>query len=205
MDYFDLSVHGRFLGIVLLVLVGIHADVVESKLLLDPILEQLPLLQSQTIRLCNNGHHIHRLAQLFEHDDIDRLQRVAGGGDEVETAVDAGVLDVALTLSCELLAEVGGVLVFDVLDDGIPAAVVVHEVAVARGVDDVQSQAHAVLLDDVRDGVDLGGLADGLVGGEAALAVDEVGGEDGVDECALAESGLACLVATMLANGRAAV
>lgn len=41
------------------------------------------------------------------------------------------------------------------------------------------------------DGVDLGGLADGLIGGEAAFAVDEVGGEDGVDESALAESCLA--------------
>jgi hypothetical protein len=49
------------------------------------------------------------------------------------------------------------------------------------------------------DGVDLGGLADGLVGCEAALAVDEVGGEDGVDEGALAESSLACIIIALSA------
>ena len=95
--------------------------------------------------------------------------------------MDARILDIALALRRQLLAEVGAVLVFDVLDDGVPAAVVVDEVAVARGVDDVEAEAHAVLLDDVRDGMDLGGAADGLVGLEAAFAVNEVRGEDGVD------------------------
>ena len=41
--------------------------------------------------------------------------------DEEETAVNAGVLDVALSLGGELFAQVGRVLVFDVFDDGIPA------------------------------------------------------------------------------------
>ena len=49
------------------------------------------------------------------------------------------ILDVPLSLRRELLAEVGGVLIFDVLDNGVPAAVVVDEVAVARGVDDVEA------------------------------------------------------------------
>lgn len=74
--------------------------------------------------------------------------RVSGGLDEEQAAVNAGVLDVALTLSSELLTEVGGVLVLDVLHDGVPASVVVNLVAVSRGVDNVKAQSHAVLLND---------------------------------------------------------
>ena len=45
---------------------------------------------------------------------------VTGGLDEEETAMDAGVLDVAFALGGELFSEVGRVLIFDVLDDGVP-------------------------------------------------------------------------------------
>jgi hypothetical protein len=47
---------------------------------------------------------------------------VAGGVEEVQAAVDAGVLDVAVPHGGKLLAEVRAVLVLDVLDDGVPAA-----------------------------------------------------------------------------------
>ena len=40
-------------------------------------------------------------------------------------------------------------LVLDVLDDGIPASLIVDLVTVARGVNDVQTQADTVLLNDV--------------------------------------------------------
>lgn len=153
-----MRVHRRLLAVVLFVLIRIHPDVVERELLLDAILEHLPLLQSQTIRLCNHGNHIHRLAQLLQYHDIDRLQRMSGRRNEVQTAVNPGILNVPLTLGGELFAQVGGVLVLDVLDDGVPAAIVVDEVAVAWSVDDVQTQAHAVLFDDVGDGVDFGSL-----------------------------------------------
>lgn len=46
---------------------------------------------------------------------------MAGGLDEEQAAVDTGILDVALTLSSEFLAEVGRVLILDVLDNGVPA------------------------------------------------------------------------------------
>lgn len=84
-------------------------------------------------------------------------------------------------------------LVLNVLDNGVPAAVVVDQVSVAGGVDDVQTQTHAILLDDVGDRVDFGGAAGVLAGIETAFAVDEVGGEDGVNEGRLAETGLACM------------
>lgn len=190
--YLDLRVHRSLLAVVLLILVWVHADVVEGKLLLYAVLEQLSLLQGETIRLGNDRHNIDSLAQLLQDDNIDWLEGVTGGGDEVQAAVDAGVLDVTLTLRSQLLAQICAVLVLDVLDNRIPAAVVVHQVAISRGINNVQAQTHAVLLDDVGHGVDLGRLADGLVGGQATLAVDEVRGEDGVDECRLAEAGLSC-------------
>lgn len=46
---------------------------------------------------------------------------MAGGLDEEQAAVDAGVLDVTLALGGELLAQVGRVLVLNVLHDGVPA------------------------------------------------------------------------------------
>ena len=44
----------------------------------------------------------------------------------------------------------------------------------------------------MRDGVNLSRLAHGLIGLEAALGVDEVRGEDGVDERRLSETSLTC-------------
>lgn len=83
-------------------------------------------------------------------------------------------------------------LVLDVLDDGVPAAVVVHKIAIAGSVNNVQTQPDAILLNDVGDGLDFGGLSGRLGGREAALGLDEVGSEDGVDQGGLAETGLAC-------------
>ena len=94
-DGFDLSVHSSLFRIVLLVLVGVHPDVVEGKLLLDAVLELLTLLECERVGLCNDGNDVDGLAQLLEDDNVNGLETVAGGRDEVETAVDAGILDVA--------------------------------------------------------------------------------------------------------------
>lgn len=189
-SYLDLGVERSLLAVVLLVLVRVHADVVECELLLDAVLEQLALLEGERVGLGDNGNDVDGLAELLEHDDVDRLEGMASRGDEVQAAVDAGVLNVSLTLRSQFLAQIRAVLVLDVLDDRVPAAVVVDEVAVAGGVNNVQSQTDAILLNDVRNGVDLGGAADGLVGLEATLAVDEMRCEDGVDQSGLAKTGL---------------
>lgn len=47
--------------------------------------------------------------------------RMAGGLNEEQAAVNTGILDVTLTLSSEFLAEVCGVLILNVLDNGVPA------------------------------------------------------------------------------------
>jgi len=144
-DGLDLRVHGGLFTVVLLVLVWVHANVVESELLLDAVLEELSLLQGETIGLGDDRNDIDSLAQFLQDNNVDGLEGVAGGGNEIQAAVDASVLDVPLTLSGELLAQVCAVLVLDVLHNGVPAAVVVDEVAVARGVYNVQSGARNFL------------------------------------------------------------
>lgn len=163
----------------------------ESKLLLNALLELLSLLQRQRVGLGNDGDNIDNIRQLLEHDDINRLKRVSRRLDEEEAAVDASVLNVALTLGSELLSKVRGVLVLDILDDGVPAPVVVDQISIARSVNNVESKADAILLDDVRNGLDFGGLADDLFGVKSTLGLDKVGGKDGVDQGRLSETSLA--------------
>lgn len=92
---------------------------------------------------------------------------MAGRLNEEQAAVNPGILDVALTLGSEFLAEVGRVLILDVLDNGVPAririnstsfsacskedfvpSVVVDLVTVARRVNDVQTKTDSIFLDD---------------------------------------------------------
>lgn len=129
---------------------------------------------------------------------------MTGWLDEEEAAVDAGILDVALALSGELLAEVCGVLVLDVLHNWVPTSVVVDLVSITWGIDNVQAKTDAVLLNDVRDSLDLGGGAGLWSWLKTALGVDEVGGEDGIDESGLSETSLSC-TAHILASVHAIV
>lgn len=148
-SYLDLSIESNFLSIVLVIVVGIHAQVVEGKLLLYPVLESLALLEGQAVALGNDGDDIDDIAQLLQDDNVNGLEGMAGWLDEEETAVDACILNVALALGCQLFVEVSAILVLDVLDNRVPAAVVVDQVAVTGRVDNVEPQAHTVLLDDV--------------------------------------------------------
>lgn len=191
-SYLDLSVDGALLVVELIVVVRVHLQVVESKLLLDALLERLTLLEGHCVSLGNDGNNIDNIGQLLQHDDIDRLEGVAGWLDKEQAAVNASVLNVALTLGGELLSKVRRVLVLDVLDDRVPAAVVVDQVTVARGVDNVEPETNAILLDDVRHRVDLGSGSDNLVRKKTTLGLDEVRSEDGVDKGGLSETSLAC-------------
>lgn len=109
----------------------------ECKLLLYPVLEGLSFFQSETISLGDDGNDVDGLAELLENDNINWLEGVARGLDEEQAAVDSGVCNVAVALCSEFLAQIGRVLVLDVFDNWVPAAVVVHKVAVTRGVDNV--------------------------------------------------------------------
>lgn len=47
-------------------------------------------------------------------------------------------MDIAFSLGCELLVKICTVLISDVLDNGIPATIVIDQIAIAGSVDDVQ-------------------------------------------------------------------
>jgi hypothetical protein len=145
----DLSVQRPLLVVKLIVVVWVHLQVVEGEFLLDSLLKSAALFQSQRIRLCNDWNDIDNIRKLLENNNINWLESMAGRLNEEEAAVDAGILDITLSLGCKLLSKVCGVLVLDVLDDWVPASVVVDLISIARGVNNIQAQSNAILLNDM--------------------------------------------------------
>lgn len=163
-DLFDGRIGGALLIIQLIVVVWVHLEVMECKLLLYSLLEGTTLLERKGVGLSNDRHDVDDVRQLLENNYIDGLESMSRWLDEEEAAVDSGVLDVSLSLGGELLAEIGRVLVLDVLDDRVPAAVnqrwnvlvdevyspsvIVDLVTITWCIHDIESQSNAVLLND---------------------------------------------------------
>jgi hypothetical protein len=72
--YFDLDVQPALLVIQLIIVIGVHLQVVESEFLLDSLLECLSLFQGQGVGLGNNGDNVHNVGKLLEDDNIDGLK-----------------------------------------------------------------------------------------------------------------------------------
>jgi hypothetical protein len=103
-----------------------------------PSLELGQIGGAQGIRLCNHGDQVDTCAELLHHLDVEGLQRVAGGADEVQAGVHAEI-DLIAALRLLLLQHERLVLVVEELDDGLPGVAVVDVVAEAGGVDDGQA------------------------------------------------------------------
>jgi hypothetical protein len=129
--------------------------------------------------------------QLLHHLDVDGLQGVASGLDEVDNGVDAVVHDVH-AVDLVLGVEVGVEPLLDVLDNGVPRLIVVDEVAKAGCVNNGQSQTNAVLFDVGADGLYRDGLGDVETWGLALLGWVQRGVEERVYQGRLSESRLAC-------------
>ena len=84
------------------------------------LFERKPLFHRQAVRLGDDRHYVHNLAQLLQHDNVNRTQRMTGGVNEEQRAVNSGVLDVAVSHRRQLFSEVRAVLVLDVFDDRVP-------------------------------------------------------------------------------------
>ena len=125
------------------------------------------------------------------HDlDIERLERVTGGLDEVDTGVDA-VVDNVHAVDLVLGIQVGVETLLDVLGDWAPGVVVVDKVTETRSVDNGQAQADAVFLNICADGLDVDSLGGEVEGRLLALLGRVKGGvEKGVDQGGLSEAGL---------------
>ena len=72
------AVHLPLLVVVLVVVVGEHAQVVELELLPYALLERLALLQRQRVGLCDHGHHVDHVGELLQDDDVDGFETVWG-------------------------------------------------------------------------------------------------------------------------------
>lgn len=175
--HLDLRIQSSLLFIQLVVVVRVHLEIVEFKLLPDlrlmsatsgdfgcvrekarthPLLESLAFLQRQRVRLGNDGHDIDHVRKLLEHDNVDGFQtavnniqsikrrsmisrdqgqdpRMTRWLDEEETAVDASILHVAFSVRREFFAQIGRVLILDVLDNGIPTVAVSQPFPPAAG------------------------------------------------------------------------
>lgn len=93
---------------------------------------------------------------------------------EEQATVNTGILNISFSLGCKFLSEVCRVLIFNVLDNWIPASIIVDLISIAWGIDNVESQLYAVLLDDVGNGLNFGGRSYWLIWGESSLGIDQM-------------------------------
>ena len=119
--FLDGGIGGSFLIIQVLIVVRVHSEVVELELLPNSLLESSALLGRQGIGLCDDWHNVHNIGELLQDHNVNRFEAVTRWLNEEQAAMDAGILNVTLSLCGKLFAEVGGVLIFDVLDHRIPA------------------------------------------------------------------------------------
>jgi hypothetical protein len=99
-----------------------------------PLLELEQVCWAQGVGLGNDGDQVDAGAELLHDLDVEGLQGVASGADEVQAGVDTEV-DLVCAARLLLLEHVRLVLVVEELDDGLPRVAVVDVVAEARGVD----------------------------------------------------------------------
>jgi hypothetical protein len=100
-----------------------------------PLLEPREVRGAEGISLGNDGDKVDPGAQSLHDLDVEGLQGVAGGADEVEAGVDAEV-DLVLPAGLLLLQHVRFMLVIEELDYGHPRIPIVDIVAEAGGIDD---------------------------------------------------------------------
>lgn len=74
--YLNLGIDGPLLIVELVIIVGVHFQVVESKLLLNPLLKRLALFEGQRVSLGNHGDNVDNVGQLLQNNDIDRFEAV---------------------------------------------------------------------------------------------------------------------------------
>lgn len=110
------------------------------------------LLIGKGVRLSNDRNEVDLGVQAAHDFDVQRLERMTGRLDEVDTSVDT-VVDNVHTVDLVLRIEVCVETLVNVLHDWPPGVVVVNKVTEARGVNDRESQADAVFFNVCADGL----------------------------------------------------
>lgn len=93
---------------------------------------------TQGIGLGNNGDQVNAGAEALHNLNVERLQGVSSGSDEIQASVHTHV-DLLSTAGLLLLEHVGFVLVIQELDDGLPGITVVDVVTEAGGINNGQA------------------------------------------------------------------
>lgn len=112
---------------------------IESSVHSYPVLELGQVNGAEGISLGNNRNEVDTSAKTLHDLNVERLEGVAGGTDEVKAGVNAEV-NLLSTARLLLLEHVRLVLVVEEFNDGLPRIAVVDVVTKARRVND--SQAH---------------------------------------------------------------
>jgi hypothetical protein len=88
---------------------------------------------TESIGLGDNGDQVDTGAQALHHLDIERLQGVSGGSDEIQACMDTHV-NLVGSAGLLLLKHVRLMLVVQEFDDRLPRITVVHVVSKAGGI-----------------------------------------------------------------------
>lgn len=73
-SYLDLGIDGTLLIVKLIIIVGVHLQVVERELLLDSLLECLTFFKGEGIGLGDDGDNVDNVRELLQNDNIDGLE-----------------------------------------------------------------------------------------------------------------------------------
>lgn len=125
-------------------LIDLHS--IGSQFLVDLRLELLQFGLGDSVRLSDDRNDVHLRVQLLHADQVDGLETVTGGADEVQTDMDATVVERAQrTLDLQLLLQERLELTVNGVDHRLEGVVLVDLVAVAHGVADGQLEGMRVI------------------------------------------------------------
>ena len=103
-----------------------------------PFLVASQVGMAQGVGLCDHGNKVDTRAQALHHLNVEGLEGVSSGSDEIQAGVHTHV-DLVSAAGLLLLEHVGLVLVIQELNDGLPGVTVVDIVAEAGGINDGQA------------------------------------------------------------------
>lgn len=99
--------------------------------------------RAQGVCLGNHRYQVDSRAETFHDFDIERLQSMSGGSDEIEAGMDTQV-DLIDPSRLLLLEHVGFMLVIEEFDDWHPRIAVVNIIAESRCIDNCQADCAGV-------------------------------------------------------------
>lgn len=101
-------------------------------------LELGKIRRAESIGLSDDRNQVDARAQLLHDFDVERLQGVASGSDEVQAGVHTEI-NLVVTARLLLLKHIGFMLVVQELDDGLPRVAVVNVVAKSGSINNGQA------------------------------------------------------------------